>query len=162
MKGNDSPLKVIKSENFPSETDKILLERVRLEEMESLQTENNSTTPETKPQGGHITSDSCKDEGISSLLHDVSDPQQMQDSMCIAVRSRRQSERRAKRARAATNAASRVISVKSASSGKRKRPTLQEIDYSDPLRYLRATTNNSKLLTASEELELSKGIQVGS
>lgn len=36
---------------------------------------------------------------------------------------------------------------------------MQEVDYSDPLRYLRGTTSSSKLLTAHEELVLSAGIQ---
>ena len=162
MKGDDSPVQLDRSENFPSEADIILLERVRLAEMESLGASKNSTTPETKPQEENVTPDPSKDEGISSLLHNELDFQQMQNSKCITVRSRRQTERRARRARAAAKTANTVVSVKSGSSGKRKRTAVQEIDYSDPLRYLRGTTNTSKLLTASEELELSEGIQVGS
>lgn len=80
----------------------------------------------------------------------------------IAVRSRRQTERKARRAKAAEKAATTVVSTKSGSSSKKKRGGLQEVDYSDPLRYLRGTTSTSKLLTANEELELSEGIQVRS
>lgn len=53
-----------------------------------------------------------------------------------------------------------VISLKSGLSGRKERFTLQEVDYSDPLLCLRGTTNISKLLTAAEEIKLSKGIQV--
>ena len=162
MKGNDSPVKLDRSENFPSEADIILLERVRLAEMESLGASNNSTSPETKLQEENVTPNPSRDEGISSLLHYELDLQQMQDSKCITVRSIRQTERRSRRARAAAKTANRVVPVKSESYGKKKRTAVQEVDYSDPLRYLRGTTNTSKLLTASEELELSEGIQVGS
>lgn len=77
----------------------------------------------------------------------------------IAVRSSRQTERKARRAIAAERAAASVVSVKPGSTSRKKR-ALQDVDYSDPLRYLRTTTSTSKLLTATEELELSEGIQV--
>ncbi|KAG4177269.1 hypothetical protein ERO13_A11G301900v2 [Gossypium hirsutum] len=80
-------------------------------------------------------------------------------SRSIAVRSNRQPERKAKRTRAAEKAATNVVSVKSGSTNRKRRGALQDIDYSDPLCYLRGTTNTSKLLTANEELELSEGIQ---
>lgn len=78
----------------------------------------------------------------------------------IAVRSRRQTERKERRVRAAEKAAANVVSVKSGSLSKKKRASLQDVDYTDPLRYLRATTSSCKLLTATEETELSEGIQV--
>ncbi|PIN25165.1 hypothetical protein CDL12_02108 [Handroanthus impetiginosus] len=80
-------------------------------------------------------------------------------SKSIAVRSKRQTERKARRTRAAEKAAANVVSVKSGSSRK-KRSAVQEVDYSDPLRYLRGTTSSSRLLTSSEEQVLSEGIQV--
>ncbi|XP_074350897.1 RNA polymerase sigma factor sigB-like [Apium graveolens] len=80
-------------------------------------------------------------------------------SKSIAVRSCRQPERKARRARAAEKASATVVSVKSGSTSKKKRGS-QEIDHSDPLRYLRQTTSSSRLLTAAEEQELSEGIQV--
>ncbi|XP_073312985.1 RNA polymerase sigma factor sigB-like isoform X2 [Primulina huaijiensis] len=80
-------------------------------------------------------------------------------SKSIAVRSKRQMERKEKRIRAAEKASVNVVSVKSSSSSRKKRPSLQDIDYSDPLRYFRGTTSSSKLLTVSEEQMLSKGIQ---
>lgn len=81
-------------------------------------------------------------------------------SETIAVRSGKQTERKARRARASEKVGSTVVSVKSSgSTGRKKRGAVQEIDYSDPLHYLRSTTSTSRLLTASEELELSEGIQ---
>nr|AKC88661.1 sigma factor [Melianthus villosus] len=77
----------------------------------------------------------------------------------ITVRSKRQTERKARRARAAEKAAANVVSVKSGSTSRKKHVSLQEIDYSDQLRYLRGTTSSSRLLTANEELQLSVGIQ---
>ncbi|XVF56716.1 hypothetical protein PTKIN_Ptkin06aG0142500 [Pterospermum kingtungense] len=80
-------------------------------------------------------------------------------SRSIAVRSKRQTERKAKRTRAAEKAAANVVSVNSCSTNRKRRGALQDVDYSDPLRYLRGTTSTSRLLTANEELELSEGIQ---
>lgn len=85
---------------------------------------------------------------------------QKQLSEGIAVRSTRQTERQARRARASEKAPANVVSVKSGSRSKKKRGSLQDIDYSDPLRYLRGTTSTSKLLSATDELALSEGIQV--
>ncbi|KAI3843944.1 hypothetical protein MKW92_015912 [Papaver armeniacum] len=84
---------------------------------------------------------------------------QVQLTNRVAVRSGRQTERRARRAKAAEKAAASVVSVNSGSSRKKKAP-IQEVDYADPLRYLRGTTSSSRLLTANEELQLSEGIQV--
>ncbi|XP_017223885.2 RNA polymerase sigma factor sigB isoform X2 [Daucus carota subsp. sativus] len=80
-------------------------------------------------------------------------------SQSIAVRSSRQPERQAKRARAAERTSVGVVSVTSGSTSKKKRSPVQEIDYSDPLRHLRGSTS-SKLLTGREERELSRGIQI--
>ncbi|KAL3516666.1 hypothetical protein ACH5RR_023568 [Cinchona calisaya] len=77
----------------------------------------------------------------------------------VAVRSKRQKERKARRARAAERAAASVVTVKSGSTSRKKRSSVQDVDYSDPLRYLRGTTTTSRLLTALEERELSEGIQ---
>ncbi|CAJ1972950.1 unnamed protein product [Sphenostylis stenocarpa] len=83
--------------------------------------------------------------------------EQLSDS--IAVRSRRQTERKAKRVRAAEKATTNVASFKTGSSSRRKRASMQEVDYSDPLRYLRTTTSAARLLTSTEEIKLSEGIQ---
>ncbi|KAK9161095.1 hypothetical protein Syun_007436 [Stephania yunnanensis] len=77
----------------------------------------------------------------------------------VDVKSRRRTERRAKRAKATEKASTNLISLNSGSSNRKKRAPLQVVDYSDPLRYLRGTTSSSRLLTATEELELSEGIQ---
>ena len=66
---------------------------------------------------------------------------------------------KARRARAAKKNSATVVSVKSGSSSQ-KRQGLQEIDHSDPLRYLGQKITSSILLTATAEQELSKGIQV--
>ncbi|CAB4285941.1 unnamed protein product [Prunus armeniaca] len=84
---------------------------------------------------------------------------QEQLSEGITARSSRQIERKARRAKAAEKAAASVVSVKSGSTSRKKRASLQDVDHSDPLRYLRATTHTSRLLTANEEIELSEGIQ---
>ncbi|KAJ0235976.1 RNA polymerase sigma factor sigB [Hirschfeldia incana] len=82
-------------------------------------------------------------------------------SVSSAVRSTRQTERKARRAKGLEKTASGMLqSVKTTSSSSRKkRVASQEIDHNDPLRYLRMTTSSSKLLTAREETELSEGIQ---
>ncbi|CAK7341705.1 unnamed protein product [Dovyalis caffra] len=84
---------------------------------------------------------------------------QKQLSEGIAVRSKRQTERKTRRARAAEKAAANVVSVKSGSTSKKKRVPLQEVDHSDPLRFFRGASSSSKLLSATEEVELSEGIQ---
>ncbi|KAF9670333.1 hypothetical protein SADUNF_Sadunf13G0057500 [Salix dunnii] len=84
---------------------------------------------------------------------------QKQLSEGIAVRSKRQTERKARRSRAAEKAAANVVSVKSGSTSKKKRVPLQEVDQSDPLRFFRGASSSSKLLSATEEVELSEGIQ---
>lgn len=78
----------------------------------------------------------------------------------VKIKSKRQKERKAKRERAAEKSAATVVSVKSGSTSRKKRASSQDIDYSDPLWYLRGTTSSTKLLTASEELQVSAGIQV--
>ncbi|KAK1364689.1 RNA polymerase sigma factor [Heracleum sosnowskyi] len=77
----------------------------------------------------------------------------------VAVRSRRQLQRKARRARAAKKTSSTVVSVKSGPTSQNKRG-VQEVHQSDPLWYLRQTDSSSGLLTAAEEQELSQGIQV--
>ncbi|KAE8725215.1 RNA polymerase sigma factor sigB [Hibiscus syriacus] len=77
----------------------------------------------------------------------------------IAVRSTRQTERKAKRTRAAKKGSVNMVSMKSGPTNRKRRGALQDIDYSDPLRYLRGTTSTSRLLTANEEIKLSEGIQ---
>lgn len=82
-------------------------------------------------------------------------------SNSIDARSGRQTERKAKRVRAAGKATANIVSFKSGSSTRKKRVRAQEVDYSDPLRYLRTTTRTTRLLTPAEEIKLSEGIQVG-
>ncbi|TYH60145.1 hypothetical protein ES332_D08G273200v1 [Gossypium tomentosum] len=76
----------------------------------------------------------------------------------IAVRSKRQPERKARRMKAAEKAAANVVSVKSGSTNKKRHGAVRDGN-SDPLRFLRGTNVTSRLLTANEEHELSEGIQ---
>lgn len=78
----------------------------------------------------------------------------------IAVRSNRQTERKVKRAKAKEKVSSSVLRLNSGSASRKKRVSLPDIDYNDPLRFIRGTTSSSRLLTAGEELKLSEGIQV--
>ncbi|XP_015577773.1 RNA polymerase sigma factor sigB isoform X2 [Ricinus communis] len=118
-----------------------------------------SVATETGPREESSMQSSIKESDYLELTHKELELLQKQLSEGIAVRSRRQTERKARRARAVEKAASSVVSVKPGSTSKKKRGSLQEVDYSDPLRYLRGTTSTSRLLTASEELELSAAIQ---
>ncbi|KAL5066562.1 hypothetical protein RYX36_028299 [Vicia faba] len=77
----------------------------------------------------------------------------------IDARSGRQTERKARRLRASGKAATNIVSFRSGSTSRKKRVRTQQVDYSDPLRYLRTATRSSKLLTVSEEINLSAGIQ---
>lgn len=88
-------------------------------------------------------------------------------SASIAVRSKRQVERKARRLRATEKAEAGVVSVKSGSRN-RGRPSSAAVkpgvsrrrgEKKDVLAFLGGMTN-AKLLTADEEVELSKGIQV--
>ncbi|KAK7277427.1 hypothetical protein RIF29_18579 [Crotalaria pallida] len=114
---------------------------------------NNNTTTTKEVEESH-------DDDAEEPTHDELERLQQQLSDSIAVRSTRQTERKARRVRATEKAATNMVSFKLGSTGSRKKrvPT-QEVDYSDPLRYLRATTSASRLLTATEEIELSQGIQ---
>lgn len=84
---------------------------------------------------------------------------QKQLSESIVVRSKRQTERKARRARAAEKAAANFVFVKSGSACKKKRVPMQEVDQSDPLRFFRGASTSSRLLSATDEVELSGGIQ---
>ncbi|XP_010528784.1 PREDICTED: RNA polymerase sigma factor sigB [Tarenaya hassleriana] len=80
-------------------------------------------------------------------------------SVGIAVRSTRQIERKARRARGLEKVTPGIVSVKAGARNRRKRVSSQDVDHADPLRYLRWTTSTSRLLTAREEQECSEGIQ---
>uniref|UniRef100_A0A1J3ESH0 RNA polymerase sigma factor n=1 Tax=Noccaea caerulescens TaxID=107243 RepID=A0A1J3ESH0_NOCCA len=103
----------------------------------------------------------CKKE-LSDDLKPENDQVELleeQLSASSAVRSTRQTERKARRAKGLEKTATAMQSVKTSSTSRKKRVASQEVDHNDPLRYLRMTTSSSKLLTAREEQELSEGIQ---
>ncbi|PKU75481.1 RNA polymerase sigma factor sigB [Dendrobium catenatum] len=114
------------------------------------------TEAETEPKERNLTwhqSDSQR-TCISNFETDELDAREN-----ITVRSLRHIERRVRREKIEEKAAASVISTKLWSPGKKKRAGFHEVDYSDPLRYLRGMTSTAKLLTASEEQQLSEGIQ---
>ncbi|GLT95451.1 hypothetical protein SLE2022_131320 [Rubroshorea leprosula] len=118
-----------------------------------------SPTTENVVEGDNSVEDPSKESDYQDPTNEELKLLEEQLSRSIAVRSRRQAERKARRARAAEKASANIVSVKSGPSSRKKRSSLQEVDYSDPLRFLRGTTSTSRLLTATEELELSEGIQ---
>lgn len=145
---------------FPSESDTIQLKRAQLVETAEVGVVGDSADAEIglreEDSGLNIFNES---DDLEPTLEEL-ELLQLQFSQSLAVRSERQTERKARRSRAAEKAASSVVSVKTGSPSRKRRASVQEVDYSDPLRYLRGTTSSSRLLTANEELELSEGIQV--
>lgn len=131
----------------------------QLTEKERASIIGDSVAVESKPEEEHpmqVLGDSDDSEPSDEELKLL----QEEFNQSITVRSRRQTERKARRTRAAEKASSGGVTLRSGSTSRRKRASIQEVDYADPLRYLRGTTSSSRLLTANEELELSEGIQV--
>lgn len=114
---------------------------------------------EAGPSEDHLMQQAAKESDDMGPTDEELEQLQEELSKSIAVRSGRQTERKAKRAKATEKAAANVVPVKPGSTSRRRRAAIQEVDYSDPLRYLRTTTSTFKLLTATEEQELSEGIQ---
>ncbi|KAG0490128.1 hypothetical protein HPP92_006991 [Vanilla planifolia] len=112
----------------------------------------------TIPHIGHIQGNQSQRSCVS-VLHSVLHSDEFDILQKVAVRSMRHMQRRVRRESVAEKATKKVVTVKSCSSGKKKREAVKEIDFSDPLRCLRRTTSTTKLLTASEEQQLSRGIQ---
>ncbi|KAJ4721396.1 RNA polymerase sigma factor [Melia azedarach] len=131
----------------------------QLTEKERASIVGDSVTVETGPEEEFSGKQSLKESADLEPTHEELKLLEEELSESIAVRSRRQTERKARRTRAAEKAAANVVSVRSGSTSRKKRASVQEVDYSDPLRYLRGTTSTSRLLTATEELQLSAGIQ---
>ncbi|XP_042410973.1 RNA polymerase sigma factor sigB-like isoform X2 [Zingiber officinale] len=147
----------VEVENLESSSD---AEIKWLERMSLIGTElggtNHSADAETEYPQANFSPDQFLHTDCFSFTY--SESQITEHAESIAVGSARLTERRARRARAAEKATAGVTSLKSGLSGKKKR-SMQEVDYSDPLRYLRGTTNTTRLLTAAEEIRLSEGIQ---
>lgn len=147
--------------NFTSKSGSTQLGRMHISETERFGKMGHSTlNVEMIPNEEHLMHFSLNNSENLEPNDDEHKLQEMQLNVPIDVKSGRQTERRAKRAKAAEKASANLISVNSGSSSRKKRAALQVVDYSDPLRYLRGTTSSSRLLTATEELELSEGIQV--
>lgn len=115
---------------------------------------NRTTAPAPAPE--------CNKESSGDLKPEKQEVELLEDQLSVssAVRSTRQTERKARRAKGLEKTALGMPSVKTGSSSRKKRVPSQEVDHNDPLRYLRMTTSSSKLLTAREEHDLSEGIQV--
>ncbi|EOA40023.1 hypothetical protein CARUB_v10008711mg [Capsella rubella] len=107
------------------------------------------------------TAPASNKESSADLISEIQEVElvEEQPAASLAVRSTRQTERKARRAKGLEKSASAIPSVKTGSSPRKKRVVAQEVDHNDPLRYLRVTTSSSKLLTVREEHELSAGIQ---
>ncbi|KAF8380852.1 hypothetical protein HHK36_028347 [Tetracentron sinense] len=140
--------------DFPSEADVLLLKRAQLTEMERVGTVGHSLGAESRPDDEYITPFSNEAFENFDPMDEELELLQTQLSESLAVRSQCQTKRRARRARAAEKASANVVCVKSGSSTRKRRVALQDVDYSDPLLYLRGTTSTSRLLTGNEELEL--------
>lgn len=153
-----------KSESKPSSfswgDDTFQSRRIQFTETERIGILGDSVGAETEMGDGHSLQDATEDSDDLEPTHEELELLQAELSKSIAVRSNRQVERKAKRARAAQKASAGVVPMKSGSTSRRKRASFHEVDYSDPLRYLRGTTSTARLLSATEELELSEGIQV--
>ena len=145
---------------FSSGDETLCFRRIQFTETERIGILGDSERAEIGMRDGHSLQDVTEDaDDLEPTLEEL-ELLQAELSKSIAVRSNRQLERKARRERAAEKASASVVSLKSGSTSRRKRASLQEVDYADPLRYLRGTTSTSRLLTATEELELSEGIQV--
>ncbi|CAI0433370.1 unnamed protein product [Linum tenue] len=121
-----------------------------------------SMKAETKTANTYTFSSIRSQEESECLEPTLEELSILEEELCeeIAVRSTKQNERKVKRARAAEKvSAAANVSTKASSTSRRKRGSIQEVDHSDPLRYLRSTTSTSRLLTSAEELEFSEGIQ---
>lgn len=139
----------------PFEVENSQIRRVQVAQLAKI----GQTSAKNEPQEASLLDDLMKQSEYMELSHEEVEPLEAQLTEGIAVRSRRQTDRKAKRERAADKAAATVVSVKSGYTRRKKRGSVREVDYSDPLHYLRGTTSSSRLLTAKEEQELSKGIQ---
>lgn len=153
-----------KSESIPASSSSVdetsRFRRIQFTETERIGILGDSEGAETGMGDGHSFQDVTEDSDDLEPTNEELELLQAELPKSIAVRSNRQLERKSRRARAAEKASASVVSLRSGSSSRRKRGSLQEVDYSDPLRYLRGTTSTSRLLTATEELQLSEGIQV--
>lgn len=156
---NKSPVESEYKPSVSSKPDNLLLKWVRrMEEEDGLVGGSLGTEAETM-RDGSINNNEEESDDVEPTNEEL---ESLEEQLFgnIAVRSKRQTERKARRARAAERASTNILSFKSSSSSRKKRTATQEVDYTDPLRYLRATTSISKLLSPTEELELSEGIQV--
>ena len=107
----------------------------------------------------------CNKESSHDLESEKEEAEPLEEEVSVssAVRSTRQTERKARRAKGLEKTAYMMqSSVKTSSSSRKKCVASQEIDHNDPLRYLRMTTSSSKILTAREETELSDAIKCSS
>ncbi|PKA62575.1 RNA polymerase sigma factor sigB [Apostasia shenzhenica] len=148
-------LKVEKSNDYSLNDESLKADFLKQMELEMISISSIPNKIETELDEGGVKLDESQDSIISNVMsHELKLWEK------LTVRSKRQKERQARREKAVVdNNAGKFVSVKSGSSGKKKRAVLQGIDYSDPLRYLRATTSTAKLLTTFEEQKLSEGIQ---
>lgn len=165
-----TPLESEYLKDFPSEADLLRIERARLTEMERLEAMNFSNRVQLfeipseeecesqSPSSSSSTPALGRECNISEHAANSS-VSPLQKTYNITARSSRQMERRARRARASEKAASVASAISpTRSSRKGKKAISSKGHISDSIRLLR-DWSSSRLLTASEEVELSRGIQ---
>lgn len=166
-----TPLESEYLKDFPSEADLLRIERARLTEMERLEDMNFSNRVQLfeihseeecesqSPSSSSSTPALGRECNISEQNAANSSVSPLQKTYNIKARSSRQMERRARRVRAAEKAASVASTISpTRSTQKGKKAVASKGHTSDSIRLLR-DWGNPKLLTAREEVELSRGIQ---
>lgn len=157
--------------DIPSEADLLRIERARLTEMERLEDMNFSNRVQLfeihseeecesqSPSSSSSTPALGRECNISEQNAANSSVSPWQKTYNIKARSSRQMERRARRVRAAEKAATVASTISPTRSSRKVKKAVASNRYtSDSIRLLR-DPSSSKLLTASEEVELSRGIQ---
>ena len=177
-------------EDFPSEKDLLLLERARLSEMENDIFEVSDIAPTSLEPPNNISQEGTglNDEVDTSIMdfshalpvdtfHDLNGETSLQNEMIaspkrkgpVAAKSKRRGERLEKRRRAkvksgkAADATAAAVEAAATSASKqgRSRKAINQVS-TDPIRSFLASNGSrrSKLLTATEEIEFSRKVQV--
>lgn len=144
---------------LPSDSVTIQLKRAQLMETERASSLEDAMSAETGLEANHFIADLDVEAEREPTVEEI---KQLQDefSWSVAVRSDVRTRKRNRKTKANEKVqAADGVSFKSGSTGRKKRASVPEVVFSDPLRYLRSTTGTSKLLTAKEEMVLSAGIQ---
>ncbi|KAL9682092.1 hypothetical protein QQ045_013885 [Rhodiola kirilowii] len=145
----------------PSGSQSVQLKRAQLIETERVSSFEDSMHGETGSEANHSINDFSEESNEREPEPTLEEIKQLQDefSSSVAVRSDRRTQKRNRKTKSEKVPASGGVSFKSGSASRKKRASVPEVVYSDPLRYLRSTAGTSRLLTAKEEMILSAGVQ---